>query len=86
MHSARALLVILVLALIFISTQGVVHNVTKLGITREVNFPLKSAEIDGRMVVVDSRWVEARIEVGKSRFKGKNLINQTFFSGTVEKG
>ena len=33
------------------------HNVTRLGGNQVVDFPLQSGEINGRMVIVDSRQV-----------------------------
>ena len=51
------LLVVLVVASFLGTMSAVVHNVTKLGINNEVSFPLKSGEINGKMVIVDSRQV-----------------------------
>ena len=49
----------LVLVLVLLSSlrtiSALVHNVTKLGINKEVSFPLQSGEINGRLVIVDSK-------------------------------
>ena len=48
---------------IFISTSllgtvhSIFHNVTRLGGNQVVDIPLQSGEINGRMVIVDSRQV-----------------------------
>ena len=53
----RAAIVAIILTSFLGTVHSILHNVTKLGGNQEVDFPLQSGEINGRMVIVDSRQV-----------------------------
>ena len=74
-HSAA----ILAISLASLGTvHSIKHNVTRFGGSREVDFPLQSGEINGRMVIVDSRQV-----CGDSRL---NPFDLTFSTNTAVNG
>ena len=73
-----AAILTIILASFLGTVHSILHNVTRLGGNQEVDFPLQSGEINGRMVIVDSRQV--------SRLRQSTILMLTLSAKSVVKG
>ena len=71
----EAILAIIISTSLLGTVHSIVHNVSRLGGYQEVNFPLQSGEINGRMVIVDSRQVSGNSGQSRPYFQFDTLYN-----------
>ena len=76
MSFPRTAIIAIILASFLGTVHSILHNVTRLGGNQEVDFPLQSGEINGTMVIVDSRQVSGYASTKKEHHFDSNTFCQ----------